>query len=161
MSQCRLRLAAGVIALVASLLILTGAIGAGAQQAPPSAADLVWPNKESKANSDDWLRLHHGQIRQMQPRLLVLNFVNGLSAEEATQKVNRVIAAIREATRYHGYKNPTAPPFLDYQIYKVVDLTDPQPLPDDIRMEGNSSKYPRVPDWKAGLNFRYEALFSP
>ena len=57
---------------------------------------LIWPNAQSKANSDDWIRLHHAQIKQMQPRLLVLNFVNGLSQEEAAKKVQALIAAIRE-----------------------------------------------------------------
>ena len=34
------------------------------------------------------------------------------------------------------------------------------PLPESDRMEGNSSLYPRVPDWKGGNNFRYAELFS-
>jgi hypothetical protein len=154
------RLIAGAMALFASLALAVARAGAQAAPEAGKAPDLVWPNQESKANSDDWLRLHHSEIRQMQPRVLVLNFVNGLAAAEATQKVNRLIAAIKESSRYHGYKNPNAPAFLDYQLYKLVDLTDPQPLAEDVRLDGNSSKYPRVPDWKEGLNFRYDALFS-
>jgi hypothetical protein len=155
------RLMAGMIALAAGIMLIT--IEAGAQQAtdaPRAAATLVWPNTESKANSDDWIRLHHSEIRQMQPRVLVLNFVNGLSTDEAKRKVDRLIAAVKESSRYHGYKNANAPAFLDYQLYKIVDLTDPQQLPEAARMDGNSTKYPRVPDWKEGLNFRYDALFS-
>jgi hypothetical protein len=160
MNDRKSQLIAGALVVIASLVLAVARTGA--QQAPEAgkAPDLVWPNKESKANSDDWLRLHHNEIRQMQPRVLVLNFVNGLSSAEATQKVNRLIAAVKESSRYHGYKNASAPAFLDYQLYKLVDLTDPQELPEDARLDGNSSKYPRVPDWKEGLNFRYDALFS-
>lgn len=121
----------------------------------------VWPNNVSRANSDDWIRRHHDQIRQMRPEVLVLNFVNGLSTEEARQKVGRLIAAIREGSRYHGYKGPQAPAFLEYQIAKIVDLTDPAPQPPDKRLDGNSSFYPRVPNWKEGLNFHYGELFGP
>src|SRR5262249_40050875 len=121
---------------------------------------LVWPNPDSKTNSDDWIRLHHNEIKQMKPRVLVLNFVNGLTTAEAQQRVEAVIAAIREASRYQGYKRADAPPFLDYHIAKLVNLTDDAPLPESDRMEGNSSPYPRVPNWKEGNNFRYAALFT-
>ncbi len=124
-----------------------------------SAKGLIWPNSVSKANSDDWIRLHHDEIRQMRPRLLVLNFVNGLSTEQANKKVENLIAALRESSRYHGYSNPDAKPFLDYQVFKQIDLTDAQPLPDTQKLDGNSSLYPRVPDWKEGINFRYGELF--
>lgn len=134
---------------------------AGAQALPADEpSETVWPNKESNANSDEWIRLHHDNIKQMKPRVLVLNYVNGLSKEEATRRVEAVMAAIRESSRYHGYKRPNAPAFLDYQLYKLVNLTDPELLPEDSRLDGNSSLYPRVPDWKEGLNFRYGELFS-
>src|SRR5271166_3360009 len=98
----------GVIALIIDLVMTVAPTGA--QQAADAAKTpgLIWPNQESKANSDDWIRLHHNEIRQMQPRLLVLNFVNGLSSAEAAQKVNRLIAAVKESSRYHGYKNSNA-----------------------------------------------------
>ncbi|HLK59633.1 MAG TPA: hypothetical protein VKU00_23940 [Chthonomonadaceae bacterium] len=140
------------------LLFLIGGSRAFGQALPPAASG-IWPNATSRANSDDWLRLHHDQIRQMRPRLLVLNFVNGLSQEAAAKKVQELIAALRESSRYHGYANPDAPPFLDYQVFKIVNLTDPAPLPEDRRLEGNSSLYPRVPNWKEGINFRYGQLF--
>jgi hypothetical protein len=134
-------------------------VGAQTSAAIPNTG-LVWPNAQSKANSDDWIRLHHQQIKQMQPRLLILNFVNGLSNAEAAKKTEALIAAIRESSRYHGYARANAPAFLDYKIYKVVDLTDPMALPDDVRFEGNSSKYPRTPDWKPGMvNFQYGELY--
>src|ERR1043166_3765107 len=102
------------------LLFLIGGSRAFGQPLPPASSG-IWPNQESRANSDDWIRLHHNQIRQMRPRLLVLNFVNGLSQEAATKKVQELIAALRESSRYHGYSNPDAPPFLDYQVFKLVN----------------------------------------
>src|SRR6266699_2858861 len=84
----------------------------------------VWPNSVSKANSDEWLVRNHDRIRQMQPRLLVLNFANGVGAEKAKTKVDSLIAALKESSRYHGFENPQAPAFLDYQVEKLVDLTD-------------------------------------
>src|SRR4051812_38911517 len=80
----------------------------------------VWPNRVSSANSDEWLVQNHNKIRQMRPRLLVLNFVNGLSEEKARAKVDGLIAALRESSRWHGYADPKAPAFLDYQIAKMV-----------------------------------------
>jgi hypothetical protein len=131
-----------------------------AGSAAPEQNDLtVWPNRVSKANSDDWLVRNHDQIRQMRPRLLVLNFVNGLKPDAARAKVDRLIAALRESSRYHGYKDPQAPPFLEYQVDKLVDLTDADPPAE--KLDGNSTRYPRVPDWKEGINFQYAQLFTP
>jgi hypothetical protein len=121
--------------------------------------ELVWPNVQSSANSDEWLVKNHDKIRQMRPKLLVINFVNGLSAEGAREKVDRLIAAIRESSRYHGYENASAKPFLEYQVFRLVNLTDAQPLPEGKRFEGNSSFYPRQED-TGDSNFRYDALFS-
>src|SRR5262249_51986275 len=87
----------------------------------------------------------------------VLNFVNGLSKDQALEKVNRLIDALAESSRYHGFENPSALPFLFYEIAKFVDLTDRKPLLDPL--DGNSSKYPRVPNWKEGINFQYRQLF--
>ena len=131
-----------------------------AQDTDKPKEELVWPNKESRANSDDWLRLHHAEIRQMRPRILVLNFVNGLSEEEARKKSEAVASVVRESSRYHGYASTKATPFLDPKIVKIVNLTDAVALPDDQRKEGNSSLYPRPDDWKEGqINFRYNVLF--
>lgn len=148
-----------MLAMVGLLLSVRLSVDAQAQEADPNA---IWPNAQSQANSDDWLRLHHSQIRQMQPRLLVLNFVNGLTTEEATRKSEALMAALRESSRYHGYAKASAPAFLDYKIFKVVDLTDGRQLTEDVRFEGNSSRYPRTPDWKEGMvNFQYAQLFDP
>src|SRR4051794_24427951 len=105
--------------LAAALVLLA----AGGLSRAVAAADgpLVWPNARSRANSDDWLVKNHDRITQMRPRLLVLNFVNGLKPEEARGKVDRLIAALRESSRFHGYNQPDAKPFLEYQVDKLVD----------------------------------------
>lgn len=124
----------------------------------------VWPNRASRANSDDWLAANHDRIRQMRPRLLILNFVNGLDPAGAREKVDRLIACLRESSRFHGYADPAAPPFLEYQVEKFVDLTDRMSAggrPPGEGPDGNSSRYPRVPGWKEGINFQYSELFRP
>ena len=146
--------------LLLGFFLLLGVRAATAQTPPPTEPTYLWPNAFSKANSDEWLRLHHDQIRQMKPRVLVLNFVNGLGEDEAKRKVEAVITAIRESSRYHAYQNSEAPAFLDYQVFKFVNLTDEVLPPEDQRMDGNSSLYPRPPDWKPGrINFQYAELF--
>ena len=128
-----------------------------AQAAPRDLT--VWPNAASAANSDEWLVKHHDRIRQMRPRLLVLNFANGVTEPQGREKVRNLIAALRESSRYHGYKDPKAPPFLEYQVEKFVDLTDP--VPPAEKLDNNSTRYPRVPNWKEGINFQYRRLFEP
>lgn len=142
-----------------ALLALAGMLAMSTARA--GGEDLaVWPNRASRANSDEWLVKNHDSIRQMRPRVLVLNFVNGLSSEEARKRVDALIAALRESSRYHGYKDRQAAPFLEYQVEKLVDLTDAAPPAD--RMDGNSTRYPRVPNWKDGqINFQYSQLFGP
>ncbi len=136
----------------AVLLLLAGT-------ATAQRTSAVWPNAASRANSDTWLVMHHDQIRQMRPRLLVLNFANGVTPFQARAKVDDLIAALREASRYHGYSDPKAPPFLEYQVARLVDLTDANPPAE--RLDGNSTKYPRVRNWKEGINFEYSRLFGP
>ncbi len=127
-------------------------------QAPNVAApDLsVWPNAQSSANSDRWLVEHHDGIRRLEPRLLVLDFVNRVPLADARRKTEELIAALAESSRYHGFEDPAAPVFLQYRIAKFVDLTDSDPR--QKTPDGNSSKYPRVKDWKEGVNFDYAAL---
>jgi len=84
----------------------------------------VWPNKVSYRNSDDWLWQNHEKIRKMRPRLLVLNFANDVNMGDIRQHVAGVIRATAEATRYHGYKNPDAPAFIEYEVARFVDLRD-------------------------------------
>lgn len=121
-------------------------------------ADLtVWPNRVSHANSDPWLVANHDKLTKMRPRVLVINFANGFSPEQARQKVTRLAAALTEGTRYHGYKDPKAPAFIEWQIHKIVDLSDPKPYPKTP--DGNSTKYPRTAH-KGLPNFSYKELYS-
>ena len=112
--------------------------------------ELVWPNADSGANSDPWLIANHDRLRLMQPRVLAVNFVHGLSAREARAKLDGLCAALREASRWQGYRDPQAPPFLDYQIVGIADLTEPAGVRDR-----NSANYPRAGN---GIGFDYGAL---
>ena len=143
--------AASLCAMIAALLAL-------AMQAPkPSAPDLtVWPNAVSSANSDRWLVEHHDELRRLEPKLLVLDFVNGVPIADVRKKVDELIAALAESSRYHGFEDPAAPVFLQYKIAKLADLTDPAPIPKTI--DGSSTKYPRLPGVKTGFNFDYAVL---
>jgi hypothetical protein len=98
-----------------------------ARPADPDCAPTVWPTDKHGANSDPWLVAHHDVITAMQPRLLVLSFNNGASADDVRKTAESQIAALREGSRPHGYADPGAAPFLDYQIVKVVDLADHPP----------------------------------
>jgi len=96
----------------------------------PTAAGCgsgTWPTTSHGANSDPWLVSHRTVITEMRPRVLVLNFQNGVSVDSARATAMRQIAAISEGSRYHGYSDASAPPFLRYEIAKVVDLTDAPP----------------------------------
>ena len=128
---------------------------------PAAAQDnlTVWPNRVSSANSDEWLIKNHDKVKVMRPRLLVLNFANGLAPAKAAEKVDRLIAALKESSRWHGYNNPRAPAFLEYKVFKSVDLTNNTPPAE--KLDNNSTYYPRVPNWKEGINFQYGRLFKP
>ena len=109
-------------------------------QGDPAELD-VWPNQTSRANSDSWLAEHHDQIRKMHPRLLVVNFSQEARPKHIEELTRGIVDAVAEASRYHGYKNSNAPVFLDYQIFKIVDLREPG------KPKGNSSLLPL----KAGI----------
>lgn len=90
------------------------------------SADLtLWPNKTSRANGDVWISQNHDKIRQMRPRILLINFVNGLDPQKPLEQCNQLIAALKESSRYHGYKDAAAPAFLEYTLWRFVDLGDP------------------------------------
>jgi hypothetical protein len=95
--------------------------------APAPRTDLVWPNQTSSANSAAWLVDHHDDITEMRPNVLALDFFNRASAAQARQKAQQMIDAIAEGSRYHGYSDPTAPPFLEYHLAGFIDLTDSMP----------------------------------
>lgn len=111
----------------------------------------VWPNRTSRANSDPWLAENHDLIRQMKPRLLVLNFSNKARRDHLEGMLDALVAALAESSRYHGYKNPAAPVFLHYHLYKFVDLHDNAATP-------NSARLPLKPG--NGFNVDYNRLFS-
>jgi len=118
-----------------------GLIGLAAGKADSASlndsGDLtVWPNRGSRANSDRWLVTHHDKLRLMKPRVLVLNFSNEASRDKLDHLVLGIIEAIAEGSRYHGYANPAAPAFLQYQLFKFVDLRD------EGATRGNSAKVP-------------------
>jgi hypothetical protein len=111
---------------------------------------LIWPNAESAVNSDPWLVANHDRIRSMQPRVLVVNFVHGLSESGARERAERLRAVLRESSRWQGYRDPEAPPFLDYRVAAIVDLTEPRGA-----VDRNSAQFPRTAD---GVGFDYAAL---
>ncbi len=111
---------------------------------------MLWPNAESAVNSDPWLVANHDRIRSMRPRVLVVNFVHGLSEVAARDRVERLRAVLRESSRWQGYRDPAAPAFLDYDVVGIVDLTEPRG-----RVDRNSARFPRTPD---GVGFDYAAL---
>ncbi len=114
----------------------------------------VWPNRVSAANSDPWIAEHHDQIRKMQPRLLLLNFANDVAPELPMKLFERLMAAVRESSRYHGYKDPEAPAFLEYRVWKYVDLRD------QGSDQGNSAAAPVKPDVaEPDINCDYGGFF--
>lgn len=111
----------------------------------------VWPNQTSRANSDPWLVTHHDQIRRMNPRVLLLNVSNQAKVgRDLNPLAKQMIDALAEGSRYHGYKNPDAPAFLNYQIFKLVNLrqagavrgnSDLSPLKKNNRQSGQYEGY--------------------
>jgi hypothetical protein len=90
----------------------------------------------------------------MRPRLLLLNFSQEASREKIEQLTRDLLAAVKESSRYHGYRDSNAPPFLDYQLFKFIDLRDP------AKTKGNSSKVPVKPGVTNGINLDYNAFFT-
>jgi hypothetical protein len=146
----------------------------------------VWPNRTSHANSDAWLPAHHDRLRVMEPRVLVINFANEQPRARLELLVRRLIAALAEGSRYHGYKDLKARPFLKYKVLKFVDLRDGPDLPAAslgraqaacavgllplpygalfapgtlLPRGSNSSKLPLKEEQRHGFNVRYQAFF--
>lgn len=103
-----------------------------------------WPNPDAPTNSHTWLRDNHAKIKVMRPRVLVLDVQR--AGQPVATVVQRVINAIAESSRYHGYSNASAPVFLEYQVEKIVDLRDP------------SAEYPTF--WPPGPPFDVGELFT-
>jgi hypothetical protein len=112
-----------------------------------------WPNEVSATNSDNWIHDNHDRIHVMRPKVIVLVFMNDWYQE--VTKTNDLINALKISTKYHGYADPSAPAFLQYQVAKYVDLRDPPGTP---TLDGNSTKFPRLST--SGMNFRYEDLYN-
>lgn len=87
----------------------------------------AWPVTGHSANSDPWLVDHNQVITSMSPAVLVLNFDPAKSSGDTLQYANDVAQALAVGSMYHGYSEPTAVPFLNYQVKSVIDLTMVQP----------------------------------
>jgi hypothetical protein len=96
---------------------------------------------------------HHTQIQEIHPRFLVINFANGRSLNDVKARFQAQKEAMMEGTRYHGYSDPSAKPFMIYELAKLVDLTDAQ-IPEGWTAP-NSTKMPRR---NGGIDFG--ALFN-
>ncbi len=103
----------------------------------PAPPTLVWPNPVSSANSDPWIAAHHDGIAEMQPRILLLDFANRFATEAGgvvspgydlastlQPLIDQHVGALRVASQYRGYREPSAPAFVQYQVVKVVDVRD-------------------------------------
>jgi hypothetical protein len=126
---------------------------AGSSGAPPS---LIWPNATSSVNSDPWLSLHHTEIQEMHPRFLVINFANNRKLADVQARFQTQKEWMQEGSRYHGYSDPNAKPFLNYELAKLVDLTDANPADSPYP---NSTKMPRRANGM-GNDIDYSQLFS-
>src|ERR1700754_1324037 len=100
---------------------------------------LAWPNDDSAANSDPWIVANHDRITQMRPRVLAVNFVSGLGEADARARLDQLGGALREPSRWQGWRDPSAPPFLEYELIGIADLTEPEG-----RRDRNSARFPRA-----------------
>jgi hypothetical protein len=118
-----------------------------------ACAKDTWPNSYSQANSDPWLDSHADSLREMHPRVTVLNFHNPLASADLRAVAERQVEALSEGSRYHGYLDPNAPPFLHYELSSIVDLRD-----ETAPAEWKHTSSTRVPLNDAGA-FDVPALF--
>ncbi len=132
---------------------------AGQSETPVPAKPLEWPNQESFATSDPWIAEHHDAITKMRPRVLAINFDNDAKTRENFKThVNQLIAAIKEGSRYHGYGDPAAPAFLEYEVAQWIDLADATPPANWTHKY--STAVPVNCSSTAFYNFDYAALFN-
>lgn len=97
----------------------SGAAAAETGPGPSEGQELVWPNEQSRANSDAWLVENHDRITRLEPRVLVIN-LEATAENQAMTLVDKHINALKEASSFHKYKDPSAKPALAYQLVKVV-----------------------------------------
>ncbi len=94
--------------------------GGGGGNAGGAGPTLTWPNESSKANSDAWLTEHHDEIAQLKPKVLVIDLESTSNAE---QLVDKHIAALKEASSPHKFKDASAQPALAYELVKIVSAS--------------------------------------
>jgi hypothetical protein len=123
----------------------------------PECAPTAWPTAGHSANSDPWIVSHHDVITQMSPRVLVLNFANGYTSAAVQVTAQRQVTGIAQGSQYHGYSDSKAPVFLNYQILKVVDLTDHPP---PAGFPNSSTRLPVTPNGNFDLLALFSAQFS-
>lgn len=117
--------------------------------------ETQWPNAKSHANSDEWIARNHDKIRKMKPRLLLINFSNEHDRAHLDKLTTDLIRSLGESSRYHAHADALSPVFLEYEIFRFVDLRDPD------RKAGDSRMIPlKNPAATEGFNFRYAALFT-
>jgi hypothetical protein len=121
------------------------------------AGPLVWPNAVSSANSDPWIAQHHDEITEMHPKALIINFVNGSTSAAVKARWDLMASAMAEGSRYHGYNDPAARPFMFHELLKQVDLVD-NPIPPGWT-KPNSTKMPRVTT-SNGVRVDYAQLYT-
>lgn len=136
---------------------ITAPKGLEAGPGPWSDSDdqTVWPNKTSRANGDPWLVANHDKIKRMNPRVLLINFSNEHPRDKLDRLAKQIVWALGEGSRYHGYGDEKTAPFLNYEVFKFVDLRDAD------RTVANSKLIPvKNPAAKSGFNMKYAAYFS-
>ncbi|MHB8876980.1 MAG: hypothetical protein ACYC8T_25065, partial [Myxococcaceae bacterium] len=144
-----------------------GFVSSGDGCAVPNDLDTAsWPNAASRANGDAWLRAHHDRVTRLEPKVLVLNFVNPSVPSAMAAKTDKLIAALAEASRSQALMRPDAAVQLQYQLAKpVIDLrdgVDGRPAAPAGWPWENSTLYPRrAPGTPGYWRFDYAALFSP
>lgn len=139
----------------------TNATTQSALPAPPGLGDdpAIWPNTASRSNSDEWLWRNHDTIKEMRPRVLVINFANDADEARVQEHAAGVVKGFKEATRHHGYENPDAPSFINYEIVKIIDMRDETAKTAPVRK--TSSLMPVKQDHRRGEPLLdYTALFS-
>jgi len=85
---------------------------------------------------------------------MVINFENRYNFAMTTNLAQQFAFFISTSTKYHGYKS-NSPAFLNYQIFKVVDLSDPGGAPNQ-----NGSRLPRLPRSDGSQAIRESAFFT-
>ncbi len=128
--------------------------------APANLPDdpTVWPNRMCYRASEPWLMENHDKLRKMRPRVLVLNFANDVEMDGIRERTEKLFRALAESTRYHGFENPDAPAFLEYEAARYVDMRD-RPAPPE-RAKRNSAFFPAKPDGPKDFACDYSAFYS-